>query len=345
MTKFDLKSLRNTAGKDIKGAGSLKELNQIFKKYLGKQGELIHILRSLGDLSKTEKIQTGREANKLKDFLKLKLDQKSQIFKKQAEKETEEKEWIDITAPGTRQILGHLHPLTLIRREIEGIFQSMGFLVAEGPEVETEWYNFDALNIPKNHPARDAWDTFWLRQNRKKDRLLLRTHTSPVQIRYMQNNNPPLRIIVPGRVFRYEATDACHEFDFWQIEGLMIDKDISVANFKGIMKEFLREFFKTDIKIRLRPGFFPFVEPGFELDMSCFACHGKGCSVCKKTGWIEMVGAGMVHPNVLKSAGLNPKNWQGFAFGWGMDRMAMMKYKINDIRLFNSGDLRFLQQF
>ena len=342
---MDLKKLKIEAEKELNSAQNLNELNQIFRRYLGKQGELTNVLRSLSRLSEAERIQIGKEANELKNFLKIILNEKAQEFKKRAGKEAEAKTWIDISAPGEKGEFGHLHPLTLVRREIEEIFKSMGFVVAEGPEVETEWYNFDALNIPKDHPARDAWDTFWLRQNKTKDKLLLRTHTSPAQIRYMQKNNPPLRIIVPGRVFRYEATDASHEFDFWQVEGLMVDKNITVANFKGIMEEFLKEFFKTDIETRLRPGFFPFVEPGFELDMSCFACKGRGCGVCKKTGWIEMMGAGMVHPNVLKAAGLNSKNWQGFAFGVGMDRLAMMKYKINDIRLFNSGDLRFLNQF
>lgn len=238
-------------------------------------------------------------------------------------------EWVDVTVPGVKPALGHLHPLTLVRRKIEEIFGSMGFSVAEGPEMETEWYNFDALNIPKNHPARDLWDTFYLTNG-----LLLRTHTSPVQIRYMEKNQPPLKIIVPGRIFRHEATDFSHEFNFHQVEGLMIDKTVSVANFKAIIQEFFKQFFgESSVQIRMRPSYFPFVEPGFEVDMM------------GKKGWMEMMGAGMVHPNVLNNAGLNPKDWQGFAFGMGMDRLAMMKYKIDDIRLFYSGDLRFLQQF
>ena len=209
----------------------------------------------------------------------------------------------------------------------------MGFSVVEGPEMETEWYNFDALNIPKDHPARDLWDTFYLAND-----LLLRTHTSPVQIRHMEKNQPPLRIIAPGRIFRHEATDVSHEFNFHQVEGLMVDKTASVANFKAIIQQFLKEFFGKDMEIRLRPSYFPFVEPGFEIDMKW------------ENGWLEMMGAGMVHPNVLKNAGLTPHHysgggWQGFAFGMGMDRLAMIKYKIDDIRLFNSGDLRFLNQF
>jgi phenylalanyl-tRNA synthetase alpha chain len=233
-----------------------------------------------------------------------------------------------------------------VKREVEDIFERLGFSVVEGPEIETEKYNFDALNIPKDHPARDAWDTFWLKKPEKeKDRLLLRTHTSPVQIRYMEKHNPPLRIVAPGRAFRYEATDASHEINFYQIEGLMVDKEVSVANFKAIIGRFLEMFFKKSVKIRLRPSYFPFTEPSFEIDMSCLVCGGKGCSVCSQRGWLEMGGAGMVHPEVFKSAKLNPKNWQGFAFGLGLDRLTMMKYKIDDVRLLYSGDLRFLKQF
>jgi len=215
--------------------------------------------------------------------------------------------------------------------------------VVEGPEIENEWYNFDALNIPKDHPARDMWDTLYL----KPQKLLLRTHTSPVQIRYLERNQPPLRIIVPGRVYRREATDASHEINFYQVEGLMVDRKgkVSVANFKAIIEEFVKRFFGQSVQIRLRPSFFPFTEPSFEVDISCVVCSQKGCSTCQGTGWIEAMGAGMVHPNVFKNAGLNPQEWQGFAFGMGMDRLAMMKYKINDIRLFYGGDLRFLNQF
>jgi len=221
----------------------------------------------------------------------------------------------------------------------------LGFSIVEGPEIETEWYNFDALNIPKEHPARDLWDTFWLQNNKKIQNLLLRTHTTPVDVRYMEKNNPPLRIIVPGRCFRHEATDASHDVQFYQVDGLMVGKDISVANFKAVIENFFQEFFKRDLKIRMRPSFFPFTEPSFEIDISCLVCQGKGCSACSQTGWMEMMGAGMLHPNVFKACKLNPKNWQGFAFGVGLDRLAMMKYKIGDIRLFYNGDLRFLEQF
>ncbi|MEX2145050.1 MAG: phenylalanine--tRNA ligase subunit alpha, partial [Candidatus Spechtbacterales bacterium] len=240
---------------------------------------------------------------------------------------------------------GSLHPITKTVREMREIFGSMGFESIEGPEMEDDWHNFEALNIPPNHPARDLWDTFWLKP--KSDGLLLRTHTSPVQLRYMQDNNPPFRIISPGRAFRYEATDASHEIQFYQLEGLMADDagKISVASFRAIMGEFYSRFFKKEIKTRLRPSYFPFVEPGFEVDISCISCGGEGCSVCSQTGWLEMMGAGMVHPKVFESVGYNPRNLSGFAFGMGIDRLAMMKYKIGDVRMFYSGDLRFLSQF
>ena len=342
MVKIDLKSLKNRAKKEIKIAKDLKVLDTIFKKYLGKKGNLSQVLRSLKNLPKEKRVKIGREANELKNFLKIKFAQRAQEIKEKIRKSAQETEWIDITLPGRRIKIGNLHPLTQTKRKIEEIFQSLGFSVVEGPEIENEYYNFDALNIPKDHPARDFWDTLYLKKGK-----LLRTHTSPVQVRFMEKNPPPLRIIVPGRVFRHEATDSSHEINFYQVEGLMVDRKgkITTANFKAIIKECLRRFFNKSVRIRLRPSFFPFTEPSFEVDMSCLVCKGRGCSTCKRTGWIELMGAGMVHPNVFKNCGLNPKMWQGFAFGIGMDRLAMMKYKINDIRLFYSGDLRFLEQF
>jgi len=351
MTEFNLNLLKNQAEKEIKKAENLTELEGIFKKYLGKQGELTQVLRSLEKLSKEKRAKIGKEANELKKFLKLLLEQKTQTFKEKVKKETEESEWLDVTLPGKKPVFGHLHPLTLTRRRVEEIFQSMGFSIVEGPEIETEWYNFDALNIPKNHPARDIWDTFWLKEpvNSKfkiqNSKLLLRTHTSPMQVRYMEKNQPPLRIIVPGNVFRHEATDYRHEFQLFQVEGLMVDREISVPSFKAIIGEFFRRFFKKEVEFRLKPDFFPFTEPSFDISMTCLVCAGKGCSACKNTGWMEVAGAGMVHPDVFKNSGLNPKEWRGWAFGFGLDRLAMMKYKINDIRLLRSGDLRFLHQF
>lgn len=243
-------------------------------------------------------------------------------------------------------IQGHLHPLTQITREIIRIFQKMGFEIVEGPEIESEWYNFDALNIPKDHPARDMQDTFVLKAGEGR---LLRTQTSAVQVAYMEKNKPPFKIIVPGKVFRRDAADAAHSFEFSQLEGLNISKTVSLADLKGVLADFIREFFGEDTKTRWRPGYFPFVEPGMEVDVSCSICQGKGCPTCKKTGWVELLGAGMVHPNVFRSAGYEPDppagGWQGYAFGVGVDRLAMMKYKISDIRLLYSGDLRFLKQF
>jgi phenylalanyl-tRNA synthetase alpha chain len=337
MEKIDLKTIKKRAENEFKKAVDLKELDEIFKKYLGKKGEITQILKTLSKLPNERRAKIGKGINELKNFLEEKIEDKKSYFAKATE---DKEEWLDITAPGKKPVVGHLHPLTLIKRRIEEIFQAMGFSVVEGPEVETEWYNFDALNIQKDHPARDFWDTLYL-----KGGNLLRTHTSPVQIRFMEKNEPPFRIIVPGRVFRHEATDAKHEVNFYQVEGLMVGKDVSVANFKAVIQEFLNRFYQKEIKLRLRPSFFPFTEPSFEIDINCIVCGGKGCSTCLGQGWIELMGAGMVHPNVLKNSGLDPRNWQGFAFGMGLDRLAMMKYKINDIRLFYSGDLRFLQQF
>lgn len=340
MSKIDLKSLEKRAEKEIKNSKNLKDLNDIYKKYLDKKGELSKVLRSLKKLPKAKRIKLGKEANELKAYLKKIIERKNKGLKEKSRKQIYEKEWIDITIPARKPVLGHLHPLTQVKREMEEIFQLMGFSIIEGPEVETEWYNFDALNIPKDHPVRDSWDTFYL-----KNGLLLRTHTSPVQIRYMEKNNPPFRIIVPGRIFRHEATDANHEFNFYHLEGLMVNKQASAANFKAVIEEFYKRFFKKSVKIRMRPSYFPFVEPGFEIDMTCTVCLGKGCPACGKTGWQEMMGAGMVHPNVLKNSGLIPRNWQGFAFGMGVERLVMMKYKINDIRFLYKNDLRFLKQF
>ncbi|MBZ9572214.1 phenylalanine--tRNA ligase subunit alpha [Patescibacteria group bacterium] len=342
--------LKKEVKKEIKKAKDLRKLDQIFRKYLGKRGEISLLLKGLKDLPKEKRKTIGKRANLLKKFIEKELKEKAGKLKEKARIEIFKRERIDVTAPGKKVLLGHLHPLTQVQRKIEEIFQSMGFSVIEGPEIENEWYNFDALNVPKDHPARDFWDTLWLKPKSQKSKtknqkLLLRTHTSPVQVRFMEKNSPPLRIIVPGRIFRHEATDASHEINFYHVEGLMVDKTVSAANFKAIIQEFFRRFFKKPVKIRLRPSYFPFTEPSFEVDMVCLVCGGKGCSTCQKTGWLEMMGAGMVHPNVLKNSGLNPKNWQGFAFGMGMDRLAMMKYKIKDIRLFYSGDLRFLQQF
>jgi len=325
--------------KEISQVKNLKELDEIYHKCIGRKGELTNILRSLKDLKEKEQKQKGKLANNLKQEIEILFENKK--LKLTNNLPYQQTNWIDVTVPGKLPDQGHLHPITLVQEEIEDIFQSMGFSVLDGPEMETEHYNFDALNIPKNHPARDLWDTFWL----KNINLLLRTHTSPMQVRYMEKNQPPLRIIVPGRCFRHEATDASHETTFHQIEGLMIGQNISMANLKGVLEGFMKRFYGPQVKLRWQPSYFPFTEPGLELLMGCSICGGKGCSTCGQSGWIEVIPCGMVHPNVFKAAGYNPNRYQGFAFGMGLDRIAMMKYKIDDIRLFYSNDLRFLNQF
>ncbi len=342
---MSLKNLKIKAEKEVKQARNLKELDNIYKKYLGKKGEITQTLRSLKNLPEKERKKRGKLANQVKQEIEKDVEKERKKLQSSIRQPADkfQKERVDVTVPGKKLSLGNLHPITLVKRKVEEIFLNLGFSIVEGPEIENEWYNFDALNILADHPARDLWDTLWLKT--KTQKLLLRTHTSPVQIHYMEKHNPPLRIIIPGRVFRHEATDASHDIQFYQVEGLMVDKEVSVANFKAIIQEFFKQFFKKSIEIRLRPSFFPFTEPSFEVDMSCLNCGGKGCSACSQTGWLEIMGAGMVHPHIYKSSGLNPKMWQGFAFGIGLDRLAMMKYKINDIRLFYSGDLRFLKQF
>lgn len=240
---------------------------------------------------------------------------------------------------------GHLHPLSHIIQKSETIFRDLGFSVATGPEIETEYYNFDALNIPEHHPARDMWDTFWLKDEKGKSKSLLRTHTSPVQVRFAEAHKPPIRIISPGKVFRHEATDATHEAQFFQIEGLMIEENVSLATLKYVLEYYFEKLFEKKTAVRFRPSFFPFVEPGVEIDMTCFGCEGKGCSTCKDTGWIEIMGAGMVHPKVLMNMKIDPRKYRGFAFGGGVDRLAMLKFGIPDIRMFYEGDLRMVNQF
>jgi len=341
MGEINLKKIKEEFKKKIKKIQNLKELEEIYEEYFGKKGKVSKITKKLGKLPSKKRIKLGKEINEFKKILISSLKRKEKKIK-ESFKEKEKREFFDITIPGKKTEIGTLHPITLVRRKIQDIFRSMGFEIVEGPEIEDEWHNFDALNIPPDHPARDVLSlgkTFYLKGG------VMRTHTSSVQIRYMEKNQPPLKIIAPGRVFRAEATDSSHEIDFWQVEGLMVDKDISVANFKGVMEEFFKNFFEKKMKIRLRPSYFPFTEPSFEVDISCPLCNGKGCFSCKESGWMESGGAGMVHRAVFKNSGLNPKNWQGFAFGMGLNRLAMIKYKIPDIRLFNSGDLRFLKQF
>lgn len=356
-----LQKIREQGRLDIVGATTPEDIERLRVQYLGRKGALTSILRSLKDLPAEKRKRVGEEANRLRTEIEQMLEERAEDLKKTYHESVLDKEWIDVTRPGVRSPKGHLHPITKILREITDIFSRMGFAVVEGPEVETEYYNFDALNIPAEHPARDMWDTFWLKRDTNTrthtndtNKLLLRTHTSPVQIRYMEKHNPPIRIIVPGRAYRYEATDASHDIQFYQLEGLMVDKNVSIANFKAVIQHFFSQLFKKEVGVRLRPSYFPFVEPGFEVDISCIQCSQLStpnsqlptrCSVCKNSRWLELAGAGMVHPNVFKAVGYNPRDVQGFAFGMGVDRLAMMKYKIPDIRLFRSADIRFLKQF
>lgn len=328
----------------------VKDLNQLREleiKYLGRKGELTQILRGLKSVPAKDRPKMGQLANKIKQELAHAFKQKQMKIETLGLARDLKTETIDLTAPGTHYETGSVHPLAQVQHEVENIFQQMGFSVMDGPEVESEYYNFETLNIPAHHPARDMQDTFFIdkKADPKEGRLVLRTHTSPGQIRTMRKYGAPLRVIIPGRVFRYEATDASHDATFDQVEGLLIDKNISLAHLKGVMKEFLSRLFGFEAKVRFRPGYFPFVEPGLELDISCFLCKGKGCRTCSHTGWIEFMGAGMVHPSVLKAGGIDSKKYQGWAFGFGITRLTMMRYGIANIRQLIGSDLRFVKQF
>ncbi|MDP2586736.1 MAG: phenylalanine--tRNA ligase subunit alpha [Candidatus Komeilibacteria bacterium] len=339
--ELDLKKLKDQAMAEFKKSKTLADLDKLETKYLGRKGELSAILRKVKDLTGEAKPKIGQLANQIKLELEKIVAELRHEFGHLADK-AKPAHYLDITLPGQKPALGHLHPITIITRQLEEVFVKMGFMVLEGPELESEYYNFESLNIPATHPARDIQDTFYIKD---QPGWLLRTQTSNQQVRTMEKYGAPLRAIFPGRVFRCEATDVRHETTFYQLEGLMIDKDISIAHLVTALKVMLKGIFKKDVKVRLRPGYFPFVEPGFEVDVSCLLCDGEGCGLCKKTGWVEMIGAGLVHPKVLQAGGLDPKIWSGFAFGMGINRLVMLKYGIDDIRLFMSGDLRFLEQF
>ena len=325
----------------IAKAKNSADLEKIHLKYFGrKSGALNSVLKNLKDLSDKQKKEIGMTANVIKVSIEEATQKKRKEFGDEEITQKVEKEWIDITAPGEKKEIGAINPILQVQYEIEDIFTSLGFTIYDGPELESDYYNFQAVNVPQDHPARDMQDTFWLDDNN-----LLRTHTSASQVRAMEAYGAPLKVIVPGRVFRFEATDASHENTFYQVEGLMIDKNISIANLISVMTTLVSGILKREVKIRVRPGYFPFVEPGFELDINCAICQGAGCKVCKHSGWLELLPAGMVHPNVLRAGGVDPEVYSGFAFGLGLDRLAMMKYGIEDIRHFLSGDLRFLKQF
>ncbi|MFC1645306.1 phenylalanine--tRNA ligase subunit alpha [Patescibacteria group bacterium] len=342
MLEQKILNIKNEFLVEIENINDLDVLNDVRVKYLGRKSELGDVLKGLKDLSVEEKKVIGPLSNEVKKEISEKISNLEGEIKARI---NSQKEKIDVTIPGKKVEVGHLHLLSQIQDEIVDIFSSMGFDVTDGPEIETEEYNFDKLNIPKNHPARDAWDTFWIKSVGGDERKLLRTHTSPMQIHYMEKNKPPFRVIGPGRCFRNEATDASHEHTFYQFEALVVGDDINVGHFKKIAQEFFSRFFKKEITIRLRPSFFPFTEPSFEFDISCMVCGGDGCSTCSRTGWLEIGGAGMVNQAVFEAAGYRRNEFQGFAWGFGIERIAMMKYKIDDIRLFHSGDLRFIKQF
>lgn len=317
----------------------MNDLDKFKSEILGKKGELTQILKNMKNYDENERRKVGKAVNDAKNNIEAKIEEKREIIKKvELSKRLEKIERVDFSLPVNDE-LGSLHPITVVQREIEEIFRTMGFTVEDGNEVETEYNNFEAVNVPKYHPARDMQDTYWLENGQ-----LLKTQTSAAQNRIMKKYGAPLKAIFPGRCFRNESLDASHENTFFQLEGMMIDENISVANLIYFMKTTLSEIFKKDLKVRLRPGFFPFVEPGFELDVSCMYCNGEGCKVCKHGGWIELCPCGLIHPNVLEMGGIDPEKYSGFAFGLGLSRLAMMKYGINDLRYLNSGDLRVLKQ-
>ena len=334
-----IESLQKTASSVIEAAKTKSELENAHAAYLGKKGELTSILKGLKDLSPEEKKEAGQKANDARLALEKLFSDVQEAFENLELSEKLSKEKYDALRPVFHES-GSIHPLSRVTHQVEDIFLTMGFSVMDGPEVETDENNFGKLNFSKDHPARDMQDTFWT-----KDGNLLRTHTSSVQVRAMEKLTPPFRIIAPGRVYRYEETDASHENTFYQVEGMLVDKVVSVSHLIYVMKTFLSAFFEKEVKVRLRPGYFPFVEPGFELDINCLICSGSGCPVCKQSGWVELLPCGLVHPNVLSAGGIDPEKWQGFAFGMGLNRLVMMRHSIEDIRHFLSGNLRFLKQF
>ena len=335
-----LEAIRQKALNELENAASIQDIEAVRIKFLGKKGELTGILKQMGKLSAEERPVVGQLANVIRSEIEAKIeeDSKSIAQKLQAEKLKAEK--IDVTLPGKAKVLGSRHPLTVVLDDIKDIFIGMGFDIVDGPEVEKDYYNFEALNIPKDHPARDTQDTFYINEN-----IVLRTQTSPVQVRVMEKQQPPIRIISPGRVFRSDAVDATHSPLFHQIEGLVVDKGVSFADLKGTLEIFIKQLYGEDSVVRFRPHHFPFTEPSAEVDVQCFNCHGAGCPLCKGEGWIEILGCGMVHPKVLETCNIDPEVYSGFAFGLGLERIAMRRYNINDLRLFFENDVRFLKQF
>ena len=338
--KQQLEEIRESAKSQLSKAASLAELDTLRVKYLGKKGELTAILKQMGKLSAEERPIIGQLANEIRADLEASIAESVEDIKQKLLEQKLKSEKIDVTLPAKKQSLGHKHPLSIVLDEVKDIFFGMGFSIASGPEVEWDYYNFEALNIPENHPARDTQDTFYI-----TEKMLLITQTSPCQIRVMENQKPPIRVIAPGRVYRSDAVDATHSPLFHQIEGLVVDKGITMADLKGNLESFAKRLYGEQTKIRLRPHHFPFTEPSCEIDVSCFRCGGKGCPMCKGEGWIEILGAGMVHPKVLRNCGIDPDVYSGFAFGLGLERLVMFRFNIDDMRLLYENDVRFLNQF
>jgi len=335
----DLQSLLDMVRAEIASATDLDALEQIRVRLLGKKGEITALLKSLGAMEPEARRVAGARINDAKNALTTALDDRRSSLEAAKLAEQLAGDAIDVTLPGRGQTTGGLHPITRVRRRIEQIFRNAGFTIADGPEIEDDWHNFEALNIPADHPARAMHDTFYFGDGR-----LLRTHTSPVQIRVMQGRKPPIRVIAPGRVYRIDS-DMTHTPMFHQVEGIVVDEGISFANLKAVLHDFMRALFEKDVKMRLRPSYFPFTEPSAEVDISCVSCGGTGCRVCKQTGWVEVAGCGIVHPNVLQAVGIDPERYTGYAFGMGIDRLTMLRYNVNDIRMYFENDLRFLSQF
>jgi phenylalanyl-tRNA synthetase alpha chain len=340
MMREQLNNIKAQAEEALSSVSSIQELENVRVKYLGKKGELTAVLRGMGALSAEERPVIGQLANEVRQFIEDILTKKMKELAEAEKRIRLEKEKIDITMPGRTRSFGKRHPLTQVIDEIKEVFLGMGYQIAEGPEVELDYFNFEAMNIPKNHPSRDVQDTFYI-----DDNVVLRTHTSPVQARVMKTQKPPIRIICPGRVYRSDEVDATHSPVFHQIEGLVVDKGVTMGDLVGTLQVFAKALFGEDTKIRLRPHHFPFTEPSAEVDVSCWSCHGSGCRVCKGEGWVEILGAGMVSPKVLRECGIDPDEYSGFAFGLGVERVAMARFNIDDMRLFTENDVRFLMQF
>jgi len=337
--KQQIEAIREAAAKALSEANVRQELENLRVQYLGKKGELTAILKQMGKLSAEERPVIGQLANEVRTYLEEKITERAEQIKAKELEARLASEKLDVTMPGKKEEIGSLHPLNTVLEGLIDLFRSMGFDIADGPEVETDYYNFEALNVPKDHPARDMQDTFYI-----SDNVLLRTQTSGMQIRTMEKRKPPIRVLCPGRTYRVDE-DSTHSPMFHQIEGLVVDKGITMCHLKGILEQFAHEIYGPETKVRFRPSFFPFTEPSVEVDVSCFSCGGTGCRTCKGTGWIEILGAGMVHPHVLAGCGIDPEVYSGFAFGIGLERLTMTRHKINDIRLLFENDVRFLEQF